>query len=158
MYHKAGALHLCTLPVHRVEFIIKLLGIQRCADTVVGNQLLRGVSGGEKKRVTTAEMLVGGKVVLLMDEISTGAAGGRGGALFRGGLDAWTNAMGFRDTRRPVSARGNAFTVIQAYIACGYEHLHASAFDSHVSFVRHVTAHCSQVEGVQAFIFSGFRF
>lgn len=58
----------------RVEFIIKLLGIQRCADTVVGNQLLRGVSGGEKKRVTTAEILVGGKVVLLMDEISTGAS------------------------------------------------------------------------------------
>ena len=56
----------------RVEYIIKLLGLQRCADTVVGNQLLRGVSGGEKKRVTTAEILVGNAVVLLMDEISTG--------------------------------------------------------------------------------------
>ena len=56
-----------------MEFIIKLLGIQRCADTVVGNALLRGVSGGEKKRVTTAEVLVGGKVVLFLDEISTGA-------------------------------------------------------------------------------------
>ena len=57
---------------NRVEYIIKLLGLQRCADTVVGNQLLRGVSGGEKKRVTTAEILVGNAVVLLMDEISTG--------------------------------------------------------------------------------------
>ena len=36
--------------------------------------MVRGVSGGEKKRVTTGEILVGGARVLLMDEISTGAA------------------------------------------------------------------------------------
>ena len=58
----------------RVEYIIKILGLQRCADTVVGNAMVRGVSGGEKKRVTTGEILVGGARVLLMDEISTGAA------------------------------------------------------------------------------------
>ena len=33
---------------------------------------VRGVSGGEKKRVTTGEILVGSARVLLMDEISTG--------------------------------------------------------------------------------------
>jgi hypothetical protein len=38
----------------RVELIIKLLGLQRAADTVVGNAMLRGVSGGERKRVTSA--------------------------------------------------------------------------------------------------------
>jgi ABC-type glutathione transport system ATPase component len=32
----------------------------------------RGVSGGERKRVTTAEMLVGHSRILAMDEISTG--------------------------------------------------------------------------------------
>jgi hypothetical protein len=56
-----------------VEYIIKILGLQRCADTVVGNAMVRGVSGGEKKRVTTGEILVGTARVLLMDEISTGA-------------------------------------------------------------------------------------
>mmetsp|Transcript_4643 Transcript_4643/g.13342 ORF Transcript_4643/g.13342 Transcript_4643/m.13342 type:complete len:1521 (-) Transcript_4643:659-5221(-) len=61
-----------TDPSVRVELIIKLLGLTRCADTVVGNAVLRGVSGGEKKRVTTAEILVGPRHVLLMDEISTG--------------------------------------------------------------------------------------
>ena len=60
-------------PCRRVEYIIKILGLQRCADTVVGNAMVRGVSGGEKKRVTTGEILVGSARVLLMDEISTGA-------------------------------------------------------------------------------------
>ena len=46
--------------------------MQICADTVVGDAMLRGVSGGQKKRVTTAEMLVGPKKILFLDEISTG--------------------------------------------------------------------------------------
>lgn len=32
----------------------------------------RGISGGQKKRVTTGEMMVGGAEAFLMDEISTG--------------------------------------------------------------------------------------
>ncbi|QCD97785.1 ATP-binding cassette [Vigna unguiculata] len=43
-----------------------------CADTVVGNAMLRGISGGQKKRLTTGEMLVGPAKALFMDEISTG--------------------------------------------------------------------------------------
>ena len=35
------------------EFIIKTLGLEICADTVIGNAMKRGVSGGQKKRVTT---------------------------------------------------------------------------------------------------------
>ena len=46
----------------KTEVIIRLLGIQNCVDTMVGNAYLRGVSGGERKRVTSAEMLVGTKV------------------------------------------------------------------------------------------------
>ena len=46
--------------------------MQICADTVVGDAMLRGVSGGQKKRVTAAEMLVGPKKILFLDEISTG--------------------------------------------------------------------------------------
>ena len=36
-----------------------MLGLEVCADTVVGNQMLRGISGGQKKRVTSGEALVG---------------------------------------------------------------------------------------------------
>ena len=32
---------------------------QVCADTIVGSQMVRGISGGQRKRVTTGEMVVG---------------------------------------------------------------------------------------------------
>ncbi|KAG4187653.1 hypothetical protein ERO13_A08G114650v2 [Gossypium hirsutum] len=54
------------------DYILKILGLEICADTMVGNELIRGVSGGQKKRVTTGEMLAGPAKLLLMDEISTG--------------------------------------------------------------------------------------
>ncbi|KAL8091918.1 pleiotropic drug resistance protein 1-like [Apium graveolens] len=54
------------------DYVLKLLGLEICADTVVGNDMMRGVSGGQKKRVTTGEMLVGPSNALFMDEISTG--------------------------------------------------------------------------------------
>jgi hypothetical protein len=38
--------------------------------TVVGDQLLRGVSGGERKRVTIAEALMGRPQLLLLDDIT----------------------------------------------------------------------------------------
>ncbi|GFP96783.1 pleiotropic drug resistance protein 1 [Phtheirospermum japonicum] len=54
------------------DYIIKILGLEICADTMVGDQMLRGISGGQRKRVTTGEMLVGPAKALFMDEISTG--------------------------------------------------------------------------------------
>ncbi|KAG9410896.1 hypothetical protein AC1031_018924 [Aphanomyces cochlioides] len=54
------------------QVILKQLGLVNCKDTIVGNAMLRGVSGGERKRVTIGEMEFGMKQVSLMDEISTG--------------------------------------------------------------------------------------
>ncbi|KAL3740884.1 hypothetical protein ACJRO7_022072 [Eucalyptus globulus] len=54
------------------EYVLKVLGLDICADTFVGNDMLRGVSGGQRKRVTTGEMIVGPRKTLFMDEISTG--------------------------------------------------------------------------------------
>ncbi|KAM1795532.1 hypothetical protein ACFX11_035867 [Malus domestica] len=54
------------------DYILKILGLDVCADTMVGDDLIRGISGGQKKRVTTGEMLVGPAKALFMDEISTG--------------------------------------------------------------------------------------
>ena len=51
----------------KVDTVINTLRLQRCADTLAGNGVIRGVSGGEKKRVTLAEMLVNNTMrVLLM--------------------------------------------------------------------------------------------
>ncbi|TQD71631.1 hypothetical protein C1H46_042845 [Malus baccata] len=54
------------------DYIIKVLGLDICADTMVGDHMRRGVSGGQRKRLTTGEMLVGPAKALFMDEISTG--------------------------------------------------------------------------------------
>ncbi|KAB5541677.1 hypothetical protein DKX38_014651 [Salix brachista] len=52
--------------------ILKILKLDSCADTMVGDDMIRGISGGEKKRVTTGEILVGPTRAFVMDEISTG--------------------------------------------------------------------------------------
>ncbi|CAM8982719.1 unnamed protein product [Rhodiola kirilowii] len=54
------------------DYILKILGLEICADILVGNEMFRGISGGQKKRLTTGEMLVGPARALFMDEISTG--------------------------------------------------------------------------------------
>nr|GEW22877.1 pleiotropic drug resistance protein 1-like [Tanacetum cinerariifolium] len=54
------------------DYTLKILGLDVCADTMVGDRMIRGISGGQKKRVTTGEMIVGPSKVLFMDEISTG--------------------------------------------------------------------------------------
>lgn len=59
-----------------VHTVLEALGLARVKDTFVGDQeKVRGVSGGEKRRVTVAEMLCIGAPVLCCDEISTGLDG-----------------------------------------------------------------------------------
>ncbi|KAK4419344.1 ABC transporter G family member 39 [Sesamum alatum] len=54
------------------DYILKILGLDVCSDIMVGDDLRRGISGGQIKRLTTGEMLVGAAKALFMDEISTG--------------------------------------------------------------------------------------
>ncbi|KAK1937114.1 ABC transporter G family member 31 [Phytophthora citrophthora] len=57
---------------HYPEIVIQQLGLDTCQNTIVGDAMIRGISGGERKRVTTGEMAFGNKYVMMMDEISTG--------------------------------------------------------------------------------------
>ena len=61
-----------SLHARKLKAVTNLLALEGCVDTIVGNDLVRGVSGGEKKRVTISEALVTNARVLCMDEISTG--------------------------------------------------------------------------------------
>ncbi|PON54344.1 ABC transporter-like [Parasponia andersonii] len=54
------------------DYTLRILGLDVCKDTIVGDDMQRGISGGQKKRVTTGEMIVGPTKTLFMDEISTG--------------------------------------------------------------------------------------
>ncbi|XP_066163899.1 ABC transporter G family member 41 isoform X2 [Oryza sativa Japonica Group] len=56
----------------QTDYIMKIMGLDICADIIVGDIMRRGISGGEKKRLTTGEMIVGPSRALFMDEISTG--------------------------------------------------------------------------------------
>ncbi|KAJ0870682.1 putative ABC-type sulfate transporter [Helianthus annuus] len=56
----------------QTNYILKILGLDICADTMFGDDMRRGISGGQKKRLTTGEMIVGPTKALYMDEISNG--------------------------------------------------------------------------------------
>ncbi|KAJ0870671.1 putative ABC-type sulfate transporter [Helianthus annuus] len=56
----------------QTNYILKILGLDICADTMFGDAMRRGISGGQKKRLTTGEMIVGPTKALYMDDISNG--------------------------------------------------------------------------------------
>ncbi|CAN9509350.1 unnamed protein product [Ophioblennius macclurei] len=56
----------------RVEQLIKELGLGRVADSRVGTQLIRGISGGERKRTNIGMELIIDPPVLFLDEPTTG--------------------------------------------------------------------------------------
>ena len=44
--------------MQKVELIIKELGLTKCADTQVGTDMIKGISGGEKKRLSVGVELI----------------------------------------------------------------------------------------------------
>jgi len=59
-----------------VSKVLDGFGLSRVKDTFVGDQTqVRGVSGGEKKRVTVAEFVIARFPIACCDEISTGLDG-----------------------------------------------------------------------------------
>ncbi|XP_071128832.1 broad substrate specificity ATP-binding cassette transporter ABCG2-like isoform X1 [Mytilus edulis] len=56
----------------RVDNVINELGLNKCADTKVGNEFFRGVSGGERKRTNIGMELIISPPVLFLDEPTTG--------------------------------------------------------------------------------------
>ncbi|CAF3820922.1 unnamed protein product, partial [Adineta steineri] len=56
----------------RVEEVIEDLGLTECADTRIGTEFIRGVSGGERKRTCIGMELVLAPKILFLDEPTTG--------------------------------------------------------------------------------------
>ena len=57
-----------------VDRVLLQLGLEKCADTRLGNELKRGVSGGERKRTNIGMELVLSPDVLFLDEPTTGSS------------------------------------------------------------------------------------
>jgi len=43
---------------HKVEKLLDDLGLQECADVLCGNQVIKGISGGQKKRTSVGVELI----------------------------------------------------------------------------------------------------
>ena len=56
----------------RAEAMIESLGLVKCADTFVGNALIKGISSGEKKRTAVGTELLTDPDVCFLDEPTTG--------------------------------------------------------------------------------------
>jgi len=56
----------------QVDLVLKVLSLSHVADTIIGNQELRGVSGGERRRVSIACEAVTSASVILLDAPSNG--------------------------------------------------------------------------------------
>ena len=52
--------------------VITGLGLRECTSTPIGDGAIRGISGGQKRRVTLGEMLLPPRSIKYMDEISNG--------------------------------------------------------------------------------------
>jgi ABC-type multidrug transport system ATPase subunit len=56
----------------RVDEVIAKLGLETCADTVIGTKLMRGISGGQAKRVNIALALITRPKIIFLDEPTSG--------------------------------------------------------------------------------------
>ncbi|ORX36262.1 P-loop containing nucleoside triphosphate hydrolase protein [Kockovaella imperatae] len=58
--------------IARAETVLLMLGLKDCADLPVGGALLKGISGGEKRRLSLAVQMINDPAVLVVDEPTSG--------------------------------------------------------------------------------------
>ncbi|KAH8819749.1 ABC transporter-like protein [Xylogone sp. PMI_703] len=56
----------------RAEDVLLKMGLKDCADNLIGSDMIKGISGGEKRRVTIAVQILTDPRVLLLDEPTSG--------------------------------------------------------------------------------------
>ena len=94
-WNPSSAPLLLPLPLHfnPRPYRPQALGLSHVADTVVGDQLTRGVSGGERRRVSVGEMWALNTRVFIADRVSDGLDSASTLDLVKG-LQTWSQTMG----------------------------------------------------------------
>ncbi|KAA3455339.1 ABC transporter G family member 25-like [Gossypium australe] len=54
------------------EMVLSELGLSKCENTIIGNSFIRGISGGERKRVSIAHEMLVNPSLLILDEPTSG--------------------------------------------------------------------------------------
>lgn len=88
-----------------VDRIITTLGLKRCQDTKIGDQTLRGISGGERRRVNIAVELLSNPSIVFLDEITTGLDG--------------SNALSVMQSLDKLARNSNLTMVMTIHQVCG---------------------------------------
>ena len=57
---------------NRADLMLHQLGLKDCADTLVGSEYIKGISGGEKRRVSIGAQILTNPSVILLDEPTSG--------------------------------------------------------------------------------------
>ncbi|KAL8826772.1 MAG: hypothetical protein Q9191_003588 [Dirinaria sp. TL-2023a] len=86
-----------------IQALLKMFGISHTSKTLVGNELVRGISGGERKRVSIAETLATKSTVVCWDNSTRG-------------LDAST-ALDYANSLRIMTDISNRTTLVTLYQA-----------------------------------------
>jgi ABC-type multidrug transport system ATPase subunit len=76
----------------RAEAVLAQLGLRHCADTLIGTDFTKGISGGERRRVSIGIQILTDPKILVLDEPSSG-------------LDA-TTAHGMMELLQTLAAEG----------------------------------------------------
>ena len=76
----------------KVDYMLDLLGLREAEHTILGNAVLRGVSGGQRRRVTIGEMMITNARALFLDEITTGLDSATSFDILNA-LKSWTRVM-----------------------------------------------------------------
>ena len=76
----------------KVDLMLDLLGLREAEHTILGNAVLRGVSGGQRRRVSIGEMMITNARALFLDEITTGLDSATSFDILTA-LRSWTRVM-----------------------------------------------------------------